>query len=72
MTTTEQSMETQIAVAIEQIGGVRKDINALSEKIDNNYVTKSEFEPVQKIVYGLVGMMLVTVVSALLLLVVKQ
>lgn len=66
------SIETQIAVVIEQVGGVRRDITALSDKIDNNYVTKTEFEPVQKLVYGLVGLVLTTVVGALLLLVVKQ
>lgn len=69
---TTDSLETQIAVVIEQVGGVRRDITVLSEKIDSNYVTKTEFEPVQKLVYGLVGLVLTTVMGALLLLVVKQ
>ena len=38
--------------------------------VTGNYVTKSEFEPVQRIVYGLVGLVLVAVFGALVALVV--
>lgn len=44
----------------------------LNTKIDSNYVTRLEFEPVQKIVYGLVALVLTSVVSALILLVIKK
>lgn len=33
--------------------------------LDEQYVRRSEFSPVQKVVYGLVGMVLVAVVTAL-------
>lgn len=41
------------------------------EIILNNYVTKDEFAPVQKLVYGLVGLILVAVTSGLIALVIQ-
>lgn len=70
--TQENSLDTKIEVALEQLTRVREDIKSLENKIDNNYVTKTEFEPVQKLVYGLVGLVLTTVFGALVLLVIKQ
>ena len=53
---------------------VSKLINALDkyeEKSTTLYVLKSDFEPIRKLVYGAVGLILVTVLSAFMLLVVK-
>ena len=41
------------------------------ESILKNYVTKDEFAPVQKLVYGLVGLVLVAVASGLIALVIR-
>lgn len=41
-------------------------INSLREEISDNYVTKAEFWPVKTIVYGGAGIILVSVLSALL------
>ena len=41
------------------------------EAILKNYVTKDEFAPVQKLVYGLVGLVLVAVASGLIALVIQ-
>jgi hypothetical protein len=43
------------------IRDVYEQIEKLEMKIDKDYVHKSEFEPVKKVVYGLVGLILVTV-----------
>ena len=51
---------------------IRRDLDKIMEKLDKNYVTKDEFAPVQKIVYGLVTLILTGVVLALLALVVRQ
>lgn len=63
---------TQIAVMANDLGYVRKAVDSLNEKIDNNYVTKEMFEPIQKIVYGLVGLILIAVVGALMTLVLRK
>jgi len=51
---------------------IRRDLDKIIDKLDKNYVTKAEFAPVQKIVYGLVTLILTSVVIALLALVVRQ
>ena len=48
------------------IKDVYEQIEKLEEKIDKDYVHKSEFIPVRQIVYGLVGLVLVTVAKIIL------
>jgi len=43
----------------------------LTEKLDEKYVSQESFKPIQKIVYGLVGAILISVFVALLALVIK-
>ena len=50
------------------IGGLDK----YQEKANTLYVLKTDFEPIRKLVYGAVGFILVTVLSAFMLLVVKS
>lgn len=40
--------------------------------VENSYIKREEFAPVKSIVYGLVGLIMVSVVSAILALVVLQ
>lgn len=62
---------------------IERTVEKISEKIDelkdelraevkDEYINNDKFEPVKLIVYGLVGLILVTVVSALLSLVVPN
>lgn len=58
--------------------GMRKDIEFIKDnlkeinvKLDQKYVTHDEFEPVKKIVYGIVALILTSVVVALIALVIK-
>lgn len=60
-----ESIETDIKY-------IRRDLDKIIEKLDRNYVTKAEFAPVQKIVYGMVALILTGVVVALLALVIRQ
>lgn len=46
-------------------------IEKLRKEISDAYVSKTEFEPVKKVVYGLVSLILVAVVTALVALVVE-
>ena len=45
---------------------LKDDISNLNDKVDSKYVTHDEFEPVKKVVYGLVGLILVAVIGALI------
>jgi len=47
---------------------IRRDI----ADIKDNYVTRMEFSPVKKIVFGVVGLILVGVMSGLIALVIRQ
>jgi hypothetical protein len=50
---------------------IKKDVTEIKERLEGQFVSKDEFEPVKKIVYGLVGIILVAVVGALIALVVR-
>lgn len=50
---------------------VRHDIKDLKKESREEYVTKAQFEPVQKLVYGMVGLVLLAVITALLAIVVN-
>lgn len=51
---------------------IRRDLDKIMEKLDRNYVTKEEFVPVQRLVYGVVGLILTSVVVALVALVIQK
>jgi len=55
---------------VDDIEQIKKDTTEIKIRLESNYVTKDQFAPVQKIVYGMVGLILVTVVGALLTLVI--
>lgn len=67
-----QSDETNIAVMASNITDIKDDVKDIKHKLENNYVTKEAFEPVKRLVYGLVGLILISVVVAILALVIKQ
>lgn len=64
--------ETQIAVMANDLKYVVKSVDDLNHKIDSNYVTKEQFAPVQRLVYGLVGLILVAVVGAVMAIVLRR
>ena len=51
---------------------ILEKIDGIDEKLDKAFVTKIEFTPVKNVVYGLVGLLLTTVVVALVRLVLIQ
>lgn len=61
----------QIAVMANDLKYLRNSMDTLDEKISSNYVTKAEFDPIKKVVYTLVSLILIAVVGSLLSLVVK-
>lgn len=63
-----QSADNRFAAKAEHKETLQK-VKDLSQTIDDKYVTKESFGLIQKIVYGMVGAILVSFLSALLLLV---
>lgn len=66
----DQSDETKLAVIQNDLTYIKEKLNAVDNKVSSHYVSKEEFEPIKKIVYGLVSLILVAVVGALVALVV--
>ena len=50
---------------------IKKEIGEIKQLVSDHYVTKVEFDPIKKIVYGLVALVLTTVFVGILALVIK-
>lgn len=70
----EQQASDPITLALlrKDISYIQKDISEINTKLDNKYVTVETFEPIKRIVYGLVGLILIAVVGAILALIIKK
>jgi hypothetical protein len=61
--------EIELAVLANDMGYVKAKLDSIDTKVSSHYVSKEEFEPIKKIVYGLVSLILVAVVGAVVSLV---
>ncbi len=50
---------------------VQRDIKDIKESLQHHYVTQDQFEPIKRIVYGLITLILTAVVVALLALIIQ-
>jgi len=64
--------QTKLAVIATDISYMKEKLTRIDSQLLGNFVTKEEFEPIKKIVYGLVGLILVGVVGAILALILRQ
>lgn len=64
--------DIKLAVIQNDLTYIKEKLNAVDQKVSNHYVSKEEFEPIRKIVYGLISLILIAVVGALVSLVVTQ
>lgn len=64
--------KTDLAVIKEKVETMKSGIERIESRLERSYVTKEEFDPVKKIVYGLVGLILVAVVTALIALIIRK
>lgn len=62
--------DIKLAVIQNDLTYIKEKMNAIDQKVSSGYVSKEEFEPVRKIVYGLVSIILIAVIGALVALVV--
>lgn len=61
----------KFAVMQNDLTYIKEKLVQVDDKVSKNYVTNDQFEPVKRIVYGLVSLVLIAVVGAIVGLVVK-
>jgi hypothetical protein len=61
-----------LAVIQNDITYIKQEVDDIKKLVENKYVTKDEFDPIKKVVYGMVGLILVAVVGAVLALVISR
>ena len=69
---TNQYLSKQVAVIANDISYIKDEVKEIKEIVQEQYVTKSEFDPIKKIVYGLVTLVLTAVVIAIMSLVLRK
>ena len=47
-------------------------VDKLTDMVESAYVTKSEFNPVRSVVYGMVGFMLISCLGAIIAMIIKK
>lgn len=63
---------TNTDLIVYKIDELKTQFNNLEDKIDNNFVTKTEFDPIKRLVYGMVGVILTGVIMGILAIVIKK
>lgn len=66
------SDEVSLAVIANDIAYIKKDIADIKDTVSKNYITREEFDPIKKVVYGLVSLILIGVVGALMALIINK
>lgn len=67
-----QSDETNIAVMASNISDIKEDVKDIKLKLGSDYVTKEAFEPIKRIVYGMVALVMTAVGGGLLSLILRK
>ena len=65
------SPQIQLAVMANDVQYIKQEVTEINKKLAQDYVQKAEFDPIKKIVYGMVALILMAVVGALVALVVS-
>ena len=68
---TNNELSVDIAVISEKVANIEKKVTNIENKLDADYVTQDEFDPIRKIVYGMVTVVLMAVLGAMVALVVR-
>lgn len=64
--------ETKLAVIANDVSYIKEEVKEINKKLCGEYVSKIEFEPVKRIVYGMVALILTAVIGALIGLVILK
>lgn len=60
------SNNTKMALIAQDVKFIRGEITDIKKKLETNFVTKDEFDPIRNVVYGLVGLVLTSVFVAVI------
>lgn len=63
---------TKIALMAQDISYIKDAVRDIKTEVESKYVTSDQFEPVKRIVYGLVAIILTMVMAGLMALVVRK
>lgn len=63
--------QESISLMMKDISYIKDDLAEIKMKMDSKYVSKEEFDPIKKLVYGMTGLILTGFVIALIALVIK-
>lgn len=69
---TNTNQRTNMAVMANDIVYIRQTMKDVSDKLEKDYVTRDEFEPVRNVVYGMVGLILVGFLMAVIALIIRK
>jgi len=58
-------------IVMTKLDYIQRDLVEIKMKLEKDYVTKDEFDPIKKVVYGLVSIMLAALIGSVLSLVIK-
>jgi ABC-type phosphate transport system permease subunit len=64
--------DTKIAVMQTDIKYIKETVDELNTKLESKYVTQDEFDPIKKLTYGLVALILTSVVGTVISIVVNS
>lgn len=67
-----QDLKIQVALLSEKVTVLTKTFEVSMIDMKTNYVTKEQFSPVQKVIYGIVGTILITVITGIMALLIKN
>lgn len=62
--------DIKLAILQTDMAYIKEKLNDIDQKVSSGYVSKEEFEPIKKIVYGVVSLILTAVIGAIVALVV--
>lgn len=72
LTVAEQRLEEAMIRLEERMSALQAIVSRMDSHVTGNLVTKEQFEPVKRLVYGAAGLILIGVVGALMALVVTK
>lgn len=69
---TKSQDKVNIAVLTTKVDIVVDTVKSIDAKLERDYVTQDSFEPIKRLVYGMVGVTLTAVILGLLALIIKK
>ena len=66
-----RSSDRELGIIITKLSNVEKDIDEIKTEMKKCYVSKEEFNPIKRLVYGAVGVILTAVLGAIVAFVIR-